>query len=158
MAKALLSNGTTIYIVDPQDDNTVHKLCAVALELSEGEPSKIDVTTLCETKKTQEVDGLYGSSTSTITVNFDPQSDVQNLLLKAKDDKRELMFRVGASDGTNEAQWDTTDKKWQEDTTRSWWDFKGSISSIPWSFAVNSAVQPQISINMMSEVVFTAKS
>lgn len=156
--KALLSNGTTIYIVDPKQPSTVHDLCAIALELNEGEPSKIDVTTLCETQKTQEVDGLYGSSTSTITVNFDPQSPVHQLLLAAKEDKRELHFRVGGSDGTNKAAWNDLGVAWEADTSRTWWDFKGTISSIPWSFAVNSAVQPQVSVNMTSAVKVTAKS
>lgn len=132
--------------------------CATAIELNEGEPAKIDVTTLCETEKTREVDGLLGSSSSTITINFDPESKVHQLFLAAKADKRELQFRIGASDGTSASTWDATAKKWKAQADRSHWDFSGQIATVPFSFAVNSAIQPQVSITMTSAVHFSAKA
>ena len=156
--KIILCNGTQAFVVDPTAAKPdVLPFCAVSIELNEGEPSKIDVTTLCETEKVREVDGLLGSSSSTITINFDPQNAVHQLFMAAKADKRELVFRIGASDGTGSPEWNAAKQTFTKQTDRTHWDFSGQISAVPLSFAVNSALQPQVSINMTSPIRSTLK-
>lgn len=154
--KAMLSNGTEVFIVDPQNDTKVYKLCVTQLDINEGDPSKIDVTTLCEREKTQEVDGLLGSSESTFTINLDFDNETHKMLIEARKDKRELKFRIGQSDGENAAT--HTSAGWGDDTTRTWVDFTGYISKVPLSYSVNAAVQPQVSVTMTSGYHITYKA
>lgn len=153
--KATLTNGTALYIVDPDVPSKVHKLCVSALEINEGTPTKIDITTLCEKEKVQEVDGLLGSSESSFTINLDFADETHQMLLAARKDKRELKFRVGQSDGTNDATYSADE--WEADTTRTWVDFTGNITGVPLSYQVNAALQPQVSVNMTSAYHVTYK-
>ncbi|SUO95264.1 phage tail tube protein [Suttonella ornithocola] len=154
--KVLLSNGTEVFIVDPTNDTKVYKLCVTQLDVNEGDPTKIDVTTLCEREKIQEVDGLLGSSESTFTINMDFSDETHKMLLAARKDKRELKFRIGQSDG--DAQATHSSSGWGEETSRTWVDFTGYISKVPLSYSVNAVVQPQVSVTMTSGYSVTHKA
>lgn len=150
MAKTMLTNGTSMFIVDPSAETPqVYKVCATQFELNNGEPTKIDVTTLCETEKTQEVDGLLGSSTSTFTINFDDESAVHKFLTEAQD-KRDLEFCVAWSGDNTEPEWDAVNGGWKPLTDRTTTIFSGSLAPFSISFQPNAVVQIQLSINMKS--------
>lgn len=155
---SILTQGTQVFMIDPDDPMTVVKIPGVTALNPGGNPrDQIEDTDLEDTTSRKYKKGLGTPGQASMTVNADPQKPAHVRLYElANDDQdRNIQFVVGMSDGTEPPT--VADGAFTLPTTRSWFGFEGYVSDFPMDFATNSVVSSQVSIQRSGDGAWTKK-
>lgn len=155
---SILTQGTQVFMIDPDDPMTVVKIPGVTALNPGGNPrDQIEDTDLEDTTSRKYKKGLGTPGQASMTVNADPQKPAHVRLYElANDDQdRNIQFVVGMSDGTEPPT--VADGAFTLPTTRSWFGFEGYVSDFPMDFATNSVVSSQVSIQRSGGGAWTKK-
>lgn len=163
---AVLTQGTQIYLLVesetlPGEKRIVEIECATTFQPGEDTADKIDTTCL-KAKTKSFLDGLTTPGDGSFTINADPRMPSHLLLKKLADgataDKKEpIMWAVGWSDGTDAPALNGNNTGWTLPTTRTWIEFKASVSAFPFDFTGNAVVATNCTINRSGDTAWYAK-
>jgi hypothetical protein len=162
---AILTQGTEVFVLAPSDDvppelEVLRIDCPTAFDPGADTADQIDVTCLDERVARSYLPGLESPSESTLTISADPRIDSHLRLytMRSEDRNTPLTWAIGWSDGTAAPTVNTAGTDFELPTTRSWFIFRGTISSFPFSFEVNSVVSSAITIQRSGESKWIPKS
>lgn len=156
---AIKSQGTQMYVIDPDGDSGAEVLtvgCPTAIDGIDTEIDQIETTCLSADARTYEA-GLATPGNATFTIQFDPADASHVRMHELKTEGRVLQWAIGFSDGTEDAALSTGGDDFDLDDGRSWITFDGYMSSYPFSFALNDVVESQIGIQVSGEPKVTPK-
>lgn len=151
---AIKTQGTSLYALDPEDGTVLEVGCITSLDGISSPKDQVEVTCLQDNARSY-VAGLETPGTATFTIYTDTSDDSHVRLHELYKLGENMRFAVGWSDGT-EAPTAATDDFTLPDT-RSWITFEGYLSDYPFSFATNSVVSSDISVQISGEVSMIAK-
>lgn len=153
---ALKTQGTNLYVIDPDDDSVITVGCVTAINGISTEREQIDVTCL-EDDARSFLAGLNSPAVANFSINFD-FSDASHMRLHALHRAgTTLNWAVGASDGT-EAPTVDTGGTWDLGTGRSWARFQGYIASFPFDVSGNAVWQSNVGIQVSGQPLLYAKA
>lgn len=163
---AVLTQGTQVYLLVssetfPGEKRIVEIECATTFQPGEDTADKIETTCL-KAKSKSFLDGLTTPGDGSFTINADPRLPSHLLLKKLADgataDKKEpIMWAVGWSDGTDAPVLNGNNTGWTLPNTRTWIEFKASVSAFPFDFTGNAVVATNCTINRSGETAWYAK-
>lgn len=115
-----------------------HELCLKDIDLSGGEASQIDATTMCSTAKEYQM-GLRDSGTCTVNYNSDPCAEGQQELdsAQAAGTSRWFRFMYPVFNG---------------DTTHVWKEFEAFVTSTGFSAGVDALIAGTASLRVTGEI------
>jgi hypothetical protein len=142
---ALKTQGTQLYFIDPEDFSVVTVGCVTALTGLTAARDQIETTCLDSTARTY-VAGMATPGAAQFTINFDPSDSSHVRLHELYVEGLDLDFVLGWSDGTAAPTSDST--AFTLPTTRTWIEFSGFISDLPFDFALNTVVTSNVSIQV----------
>jgi len=145
MAK-LKAQGTNLFFIDPANGAVLEVECITTLDGLTAARDQIETTCLSDNARTYEA-GLATPGTATFTIQYDPESPSHLRLHELYVEGVKLDWAVGMSDGTAVPTADTTGD-FILPATRSWLVFNGYISDFPWSFALNTVVSNNLSVQV----------
>lgn len=151
---AILTQGTQIYFIDPDDDSVVEVTCATGLNLGGNPADQIETTCLSASDRTY-VSGLRTPGAASISINpdevaYDAHYDMFEL--SQRDPSPVLKWAVGWSNGTAAPTVDTNGD-WVIPNTRTFFTFEGYISDMPFDFAQNTVVSGEVSIQRSGALI-----
>ncbi len=154
---SVLTQGTQIYFVDPDDLSIVAVQCATAFNPGGQPADQIEDTCLESFVRTYKK-GLRTPGQASLTVNADPQyaSHIRLHELSEENDDRTIKWAVGWSDGTAAPTADS-DGDFVLPTSRTWFAFDGYVSDFPLDFAQNTVVTTAVTIQRSGGSVWTPK-
>ncbi len=137
---SVLTQGTEVYFIDPDDDSVVQVVCATAFNPGGAPADQIEDTCLEATEASYKA-GLRRPGQASLSINADPEeaSHVRLHALSETDPSPTIEWAVGWSDGTADPEVDS-DGNWDLPGTRTWFTFSGYVSDFPFDFAGNSVV------------------
>ncbi|QQE90491.1 phage tail tube protein [Azotobacter chroococcum] len=143
---AKLAQGTQIYFLDPDTNQTVAVQCATTFTPGGAPADQIETTCLEDHDRTYEP-GLRTPGQATMTINADPENASHLRLheLSLENPQRVLSWAVGWSDGTAQPTVDSSGD-FELPTTRTWFTFQGYVGDFPFDFAANTVVTSQVSV------------
>lgn len=155
---SVLTQGTQVYFIDPDDLSIVPILKATAFNPGGAPSDQIEDTPLEEPTTRTYKKGLRTPGQASLTINADPQieSHVRLHELSEEATDRRIKFAVGWSDGTAAPTADT-EGEFVLPTTRTWFTFEGYVSDFPLDFAQNAVVTTAASIQRSGGSVWTPK-
>ena len=164
---AVLTQGTQVYLLVaneafPGEKRIVEIECATTFQPGEDTADKIETTCL-KAKSKSFLDGLTTPGDGSFTINADPRMSSHLLLKKLADgataDKKEpVMWAVGWSDGVDIAPMlNGNNTGWTLPNTRTWIEFKASVSAFPFDFTGNAVVATNCTINRSGDTAWYAK-
>jgi len=146
---SILSQGTNVYVLDPNDGTpAVLKIeCATSLSPG-GDPSDQIEDTCLEAFERSYKAGLRTPGQATMGINADPDNESHLTLydLSRQNPAPVLKFAVGWSDGTDAPTLNVGEDGFELPATRTWFTFQGYISDFPFDFAQNTVVTTEVSI------------
>jgi hypothetical protein len=151
---AIKTQGTQLYFIDPDSFAVVTVGCVTTITGLTAARDQIETTCLDSDARTYEA-GMATPGAASFTINFDT-SDVSHV--RAHELYREgvkLDWVIGWSDGTAAPVSDST--AFTLPTSRSWIEFNGYISDLPFDFALNAVVTSNVSIQVSDFPVLHAK-
>lgn len=154
---SVLTQGTQVYFIDPDDLSVVAVECATAFNPGGQPADQIEDTCLESTTRTYKK-GLRTPGQATLTVNADPQkaSHIRLHELSEEDTDRNIKWVVGWSDGTDAPTVDS-EGNFVLPTTRTWFEFMGYVSDFPLDFAQNTVVVTAATIQRSGGSTWTPK-
>lgn len=147
---SVLSQGTQVFFIDPDDQSVVEIVGATTFNPGSSPADQIDVTELAERKEKKFKKGLRTPGQASLGLNADPAISAHTRLyeLYESDDDITIKFVVGWSDG--EAPPTVTDGNFTLPATRTWYEFFGYVSDFPFDHAANSVVATAATIQRSS--------
>ena len=146
---SILSQGTNVYVLDPNDGTpAVLKIeCATSLSPG-GDPSDQIEDTCLEAFERSYKAGLRTPGQATMGINADPDNESHLTLygLSRENPAPVLKFAIGWSDGTDAPTLNVGEDGFELPATRTWFTFQGYISDFPFDFAQNTVVTTEVSI------------
>ena len=146
---SILSQGTNVYVLDPNDGTpAVLKIeCATSLSPG-GDPSDQIEDTCLEAFERSYKAGLRTPGQATMGINADPDNESHLTLygLSRENPAPVLKFAIGWSDGTDAPTLNVGEDGFELPATRTWFTFQGYISDFPFDFSQNTLVTTEVSI------------
>jgi len=146
---SILSQGTNVYVLDPNDGTpAVLKIeCATSLSPG-GDPADQIEDTCLEAFERSYKAGLRTPGQATMGINADPDNESHLTLygLSRENPAPVLKFAIGWSDGTAAPTLNVGEDGFDLPTTRTWFTFQGYISDFPFDFTQNTVVTTEVSI------------
>lgn len=146
MAK-LKSQGTSVYFIDPVNDNIVELDCVTAISGITASRDQIETTCLKDQARKYE-SGMMTPGTASFTVSYDPADAALTRLHQLYVTGETINFAIGLSDGVAEPTGVDSDGDFITPTSRSFVLFEGYVSEFPWDFALNALVTNAISVQV----------
>ena len=155
---SVLTQGTKVYFIDPDDLSIVAVQCATAFNPGGQPADQIEDTCLEELIARTYKKGLRTPGQASLTINADPQyaSHVRLHELSEESTDRNIKWAVGWSDGTSPPTADS-DGDFVLPTTRTWFTFDGYVSDFPLDFAMNTVVVTAATIQRSGGSTWTPK-
>lgn len=146
---SVLTQGTQIYFIDPDDNSVVTVECATAFNPGGSPADQIDTTCL-EDQERAFRRGLRTPGQASLTINADPANDshirLHELSESDQSDGSEILkWAVGWSDGAAAPTVDSAGD-FVLPPTRTWFTFQGYVSDFPFDFALNAVVTTALTI------------
>jgi len=156
---SVLTQGTQIYLVDPDDLSIVTVTGCTAFNPGGSPADQIEDTTLEELIARNYKKGLRTPGQASLTINADPQnaSHIRLHELSEENVDRQVKFAVGWADGTAPPTADS-DGDFVFPATRTWFSFSGQVTDFPLDFAMNSLVTTAATIQRSGGSVWTPKT
>ena len=146
---SILSQGTNVYVLDPNDGTpAVLKIeCATSLSPG-GDPSDQIEDTCLEAFERSYKAGLRTPGQATMGINADPDNESHLTLydLSRQNPAPVLKFAIGWSDGTDAPTLNVDEDGFELPNTRTWFTFQGYIADFPFDFSQNTLVTTEVSI------------
>ena len=146
---SILSQGTNVYVLDPNDGTpAVLKIeCATSLSPG-GDPADQIEDTCLEAFERSYKAGLRTPGQATMGINADPDNESHLTLygLSRENPAPVLKFAIGWSDGTDAPTLNVGEDGFELPATRTWFTFQGYISDFPFDFTQNTVVTTEVSI------------
>jgi len=146
---SILSQGTNVYVLDPNDGTPAVMRIECATSLSPGgDPADQIEDTCLEAFERSYKAGLRTPGQATMGINADPDNESHLTLygLSRENPAPVLKFAIGWSDGTEPPTLNTGADNFELPTTRTWFTFEGYIADFPFDFAQNTLVTTEVSI------------
>lgn len=150
------TQGTQLYALDPDNNELLTVSCALSIDGIDSTIEQVETTCL-EDLARQYIAGLATPGQASFEINADPTVEDHVRLHQLKTAGTSLVWAVGWSDGT-EAPQVGTEEDLDLPATRSWISFTGFMTAYPFSFAQNSVVKSNISIQVSGDPVWVVKS
>lgn len=145
--------GTNVFAFD---GTTITQLaCLTAIDLGGDSTTRIDKTCLDEPTSKSYLSGLADPAQGSLGFNLDTENESHLQMIawaEAKEDG--LEFYIGSSEGT-EAPTATGGVLNPLPATRSWWSFKGGVSTPVPSFEADALVGYTVTLERETTVTFT---
>lgn len=146
---SVLSQGTHVYFSNPLASGgpeVVRVECATTFDAGGNPKDQIEDTCLEDSSRSYRP-GLRTPGTASIGLNSDPENDSHIALYDLFSDPSnpEVQWAVGWSDGTDAPTLDSNGDFDLPDT-RTWFVFRGYVSDFPFSFAQNTVVTSEVSV------------
>lgn len=153
---AIKTQGTRLWVIDPADDSVLQVGCITSLDGIDTTNEQIETTCLSDLARTYQA-GLSTPGTASFGINTDGADASHVRMHELKVAGTTLLWAVGWSDGSAAP---TVDSGGTFDlgTSRTWLRFEGFMTNYPFSFAQNSVVQSDISIQISGEPQFIPAS
>jgi hypothetical protein len=146
---SILSQGTNVYVLDPNDGTpaVLNIECATSFSPGGDPADQIEDTCLDAFERSYQ-SGLRTPGQATMGLNADPnnQSHLTLYDLSRQNPSPVLKFAVGWSDGTEPPTLNTGSDNFELPATRTWFTFQGYIADFPFDFAQNTLVTTEVSI------------
>ena len=145
---SILSQGTNVYVLDPNDGTPVVLKIECTTSFSPGgDPADQIEDTCLDAFERSYQPGLRTPGQATMGLNADPRNESHLTLygLSRQNPSPILKYAVGWSDGTA-APTIAVDEGFELPTTRTWFTFEGYIADFPFDFTQNTVVTTEISI------------
>ncbi len=155
---AILTKGTQLYLIDPDDFSVITVGCATAISGISAPKDQIETTCLEDFARTY-VPGLGTPGAASITIQPDPddESHIRLHEIYADADITNVDWVLGWSDGFGIAP--TSDSTaFVLPSTRTWLSFSGFIADFPFDFGLNAVVTSNMSIQISGTPVWTPKT
>ena len=151
---AVKTQGTDLYVIDPEDGSVITVGCPTSIDGIDTTLEQIETTCLNSSARTYEA-GLATPGTATFGINVDPSDPSHIRLHQLKTSGVTLNWAVGWSEDPGTAPTVTTDSDgdyvFDTPVSRSWILFEGFMNSFPFSFALNAVVQSSVGIQVSGE-------
>lgn len=145
---SVLAQGTEIFYIDPtaSEPQVMRVVCATSFDPGGNPADQIEDTCLEDTTRSYQP-GLRTPGQATLSINADPcnASHLNLYELSQTDPSPVLHWAVGWSDGTSEPTIGP-DGDFELPEDRTWFVFDGYVADFPFSFAANSVVTSDVSI------------
>jgi hypothetical protein len=152
---AIKTQGTELYFIDP-DSFTVTKVgCVTTITGLTAARDQIETTCLDSSARTYEA-GMATPGQAQFTINFDTGDTSHTRLHELYVEGTKVDWALGWSDGTALPVSDSTAFTFPD--TRSWIEFNGYISDLPFDFALNTVVTSNVSIQVSDFPVLHPKA
>ncbi|WP_151764931.1 phage tail tube protein [Acinetobacter soli] len=147
--------GTNVYAFD---GTTITRLsCLTTIDLGSDSTTRIENTCLDEPNTKTYVTGLSDPAQGSLGFNLDPENASHLQLIEWAQDKKDgIEFYMGSSEGT--AAPTATGGTVTLPATRSWWSFKGGISTPVPTFEADALVGYTVTLERSTTVAFTPKT
>lgn len=150
------TQGTELWFIDPTGDVLTKVGCVTSINGLTAARDQIETTCLEDQARSYEP-GLATPGAAQFGLNFDP-SDASHVRLHELyvAGTNDIPFVIGWSDGTDAPTTDSSN--WVLGSTRSWIDFVGFVSDLPFDFSQNAVVASTVSIQVSGFPVLTPKT
>lgn len=142
---SILTQGTQVYFIDPDDNEIVEVECATAFNAGGAPRDQIEDTCL-KADEASYKKGLRRPGQAQLTINADPNSASHIRLHELYEEGVDLNWAVGWSDGTDVAPAVDSDGNFDLPESRTWYVFRGYVSDFPFDFQGNTVVSTVIPI------------
>lgn len=147
--------GTNVFAYD--GTAVTRLVCLTGIDLGGDSTSRIENTCLDEKRSKSYLNGLSDPGEGSLTFNLDPANASHLKLIEWAEDKQEgIQFYIGASDGSDPITVASPDVNVPE--TRSWWSFKGGVSTAVPTFEADALVGYTVTLQRSSAVTFAPKT
>ena len=146
---SILSQGTNVYVLDPNDGTPVVLTIECATSFSPGgDPADQIEDTCLEDFERSYKPGLRTPGQASMGLNADPSNDSHLTLygLSRENPSPVLNFAVGWSDGIDPPTLNVGEDGFELPNTRTWFTFQGYIADFPFDFTQNTVVTTEVSI------------
>jgi hypothetical protein len=143
-------------VIDPDDNSVITVGCVTNITGISASRDQLETTCLSSAARTFEA-GLANPGTATFTVNFDPSDASHVRIHELYTEGADLQWALGWSDGTADPSGASTDG-FNLPASRTWLQFDGFISDLPFDFALNASVSSNVSVQVSGFPVLTPKS
>jgi hypothetical protein len=143
---SLVTKGTMLYFIDTSDDSVVRATEISSITGVTAANSQIDRTNLDSTGR-EFIAGFAEPGAAAIGVNFDPSDAVHVLMHDMFRLGTTTEFAIGWSDGTAAPTVDTNGT-FNFPTTRTYVQFEGNFSNVPFDFALNEIVRSAVTVQI----------
>jgi hypothetical protein len=150
------TQGTQLYVVDPDDNSVITVGCVTQISGITATRDQIETTCLDSAARTY-VAGLAAPGAASFTINFDPEDASHIRLHELYVEGADLMWALGWSDGTAAPTSASTDGI-VVPATRTWIQFDGFISDLPFDFALNTVVTSNVTVQVSGFPTIVAKA
>ena len=147
--------GTNVYAFD---GTTITRLsCLTTIDLGSDSTTRIENTCLDEPNTKTYTTGLSDPAQGSLGFNLDPENASHLQLIEWAQDKKDgIEFYMGSSEGT--AAPTATGGTVTLPATRSWWSFKGGLSTPVPTFEADALVGYTVTLERSTTVAFTPKT
>jgi hypothetical protein len=150
------TQGTQLYVIDPDDLSLITVGCVTTISGITATRDQIETTCLDSPARTYEA-GMAAPGAATFGINFDPDDDSHVRLHELYVAGTKLDWAIGWSDGTAAPSSQSTDG-FALPTTRTWIQFEGFISDLPFDFSLNAVVTSSVSVQVSGFPTLTKKA
>jgi hypothetical protein len=152
---AIKTQGTELYFIDPDSFAVVKVGCVTTITGLTAARDQIETTCLDSAARTYEA-GMATPGAAQFGINFDTADTSHVRLHELYVEGTKVDWALGWSDGMTAPTSDST--AFTLPTDRSWIEFNGYISDLPFDFALNTVVTSNVSIQVSDFPVLQAKS
>ena len=152
------TQGTMLYVIDPEDDSVLEVGCITNISGLDTTLEQIETTCLSENARTY-VAGLATPGTATFTINADSEDESHIRLHQLKKSGENLQWAIGWSDGVAPPTVAAgTPATFTLPTTRSWITFEGFMNSFSFDFSQNAVVTSSVGIQVSGDPDWVQKT
>lgn len=152
---AVLTQGTQLYFVDPDNFSIVEVDCVTTLTGITASRDQIETTCLNGTSRTYEP-GMATPGAAQFGINFDPSTASHVRLHELYVAGTKVNWALGWSDGTA-APTANSNGGLVLPSSRTWIDWNGFLSDVPFDFSINAVVTSSVSLQLSDFPTLTAK-
>lgn len=152
---AVKTQGTELWFIDPTGDILTKIGCVTSVTGLTAARDQIETTCL-EDQARSYVAGLATPGQAQFGINFDPADGSHVRLHELYVAGTDLSFALGWSDGTSPPTNDSS--LFVLPATRSWIEFAGFISDLPFDFSQNAVVASTVSVQVSGFPILTPKT
>lgn len=161
---SVMTQGTEIFamaptVADPAVFEILRVACPTSFSPGDESSDDIDDTCLDETDTRSNLPGLITPGEASLEVNTDPSTASHVRLFQLKQERTQLTWFVGWSDGKTAPTIDGADPLgFKLPTDRTFLVFKGAIGTFPFAFETNSVVKSAMTIKRSGPLQWARKS
>ena len=152
---AIKTQGTELCFIDPDSFAVTKVGCVTSVTGLTAARDQIETTCLDSDARTYEA-GMATPGAAQFNINFDTSDTSHVRLHELYVEGTKVDWVLGWSDGTTLPTSDST--AFTLPTTRSWIEFNGYISDLPFDFALNTVVGSNVSIQVSDFPTLHAKA